>query len=148
MGKRSYRKLGELTRQHPETVRRYMQGQHPSVEFVTSLCHELDLNANWLLTGRGPMRASEVRGAALDAADPRELLSAVATALEELTHRVDRIEVFVQSMETRVRVQANGEKGPNGTERYVEGKAGDGESARRAGLVADAVGERARPDTD
>jgi hypothetical protein len=150
VGKRSYRVIGELTDQHPETVRRYLQGQHPSVEFVSALCTELDLNANWLLTGQGPMRASEVRGQALDNADPRELLSAVANALEQLTFRVDRIEVFVQSIETRLRVRHPDRERPSTPEAEpsVESKATNGQGTRRARTVADAIAKRPRPDAD
>ena len=38
VGDRTYRRVGEITSTHPETVRRYLQGQAPSVEFVMSLC--------------------------------------------------------------------------------------------------------------
>ena len=37
VGKRTYRSLSDLTGVHPETVRRYMQGQAPSVEFVSAV---------------------------------------------------------------------------------------------------------------
>lgn len=150
VGKRSYRVIGEMTDQHPETVRRYLQGQHPSVEFVSALCTELDLNANWLLTGQGTMRASEVRGHALHDADPRELLAAVANALETLTMRVDRIEVFVQSLETRLRVhQSDSVMTPTPeADSCVESKGSNDQGARRARGVADAIAQRPRPDAD
>lgn len=102
-GSMSYRALGDYTSQHPETVRRYMQGQAPSVEFLAALCSRFDLNAQWLLTGRGPQKQSDAKAHALREANPSELLSAVAEALERLTERVDRIELFVQTMETRLR---------------------------------------------
>ncbi len=41
----SYRELGELTGTNAETVRRYMQGQSPSVEFLTALCRRKGINA-------------------------------------------------------------------------------------------------------
>lgn len=105
-GERTFRHLGELTRTNSETVRRYMSGQAPSAEYLASFCEALGVNADWLLTGRGPMKRAEVRAHALQQADPAELLSAMAQTLERLIERVERIEVFVQTLETRVRGRA------------------------------------------
>lgn len=102
-GERTYRKIGEMTSTHPETVRRYLQGQSPSVEFVTALCKALSISGEWLLTGEGPMRIAEAKQHALRQADPGELLSAIAGTLDELGDRLDRVELFVQSLESRVR---------------------------------------------
>ena len=102
-GSRTYRKLAELTRTHPETVRRYMQGQAPSVEFLMSMCTALGISGEWMLTGNGPMLLSEARSYALKHADPTELLSAVADTIESLDNRVARLEMYVQTLESRVR---------------------------------------------
>ena len=102
-GNRTYRSLGELTGNHPETVRRYMQGQTPSVEFVSRLCEELKLNAEWVLLGKGPQRAADLRSETLRRADPTELLAAIASTLEELTERVANVERYVQQLDTRLR---------------------------------------------
>lgn len=99
----SYRKLGKLTETHPETVRRYMQGQAPSATFLTNMCRVLGISGEWLLTGRGPMKCTELRSHALSQADPSELMTAVANTLTDLCDRMDRIERFVQTLETRVR---------------------------------------------
>jgi len=105
IGNRSYRAVGELTDHNPETVRRYMSGKAPSVEFVAAICHKLDVHADWLLTGRGPVRASEVRAAALRGASPEDLLRAMSSTLEQIVQRVDRVETYVQTLETRVRTR-------------------------------------------
>lgn len=105
VGHLTYTALGTATRQHPETVRRYMQGAAPAVEFLTAVCSSFDVNAQWLLTGQGPLKQSQARAHALREANPAELLSAIAAALERLTTRVDRIELFVQTMETRLRAR-------------------------------------------
>lgn len=105
-GQRSYRVLGDLTGQNVETVRRYMLGQSPSVEFVSSLCASLGINGHWVLTGRGPIRASDIRSDALSSSTPADLLSAIAGALERLSDRVDRIEKYVQTLETRLRASS------------------------------------------
>jgi hypothetical protein len=102
-GSASYRKLGRLTDTHPETVRRYMQGQAPSATFLTNLCRVLNISGEWLLTGRGPMRCTDMRSHALSEADPSELMTAVANTLTDLCDRMDRLERFVQTMETRIR---------------------------------------------
>src|SRR5262245_11814116 len=65
VGDRTFRHIGELTKTHPETVRRYMGGQAPSTDFLAALCTTLSLNADWLLTGRGVMRLDEQRSQAL-----------------------------------------------------------------------------------
>jgi transcriptional regulator with XRE-family HTH domain len=99
---KTYRWIARVTGAHPETVRRYMQGQSPSVEFVTALCAQLKINAQWLLTGEGPMRRDEVRAHHLAEADPAELLAAIAATLDRLIERVDRLELFVQQLEVRI----------------------------------------------
>ncbi|MGV6814596.1 MAG: helix-turn-helix domain-containing protein [Phycisphaerales bacterium] len=102
-GQISYRKLGGLTDTHPETVRRYMQGQAPSATFLTNLCRVLGISGEWLLTGRGPMKVSQIKSHALGQADPSELMTAVANTLTDLCDRMDRLERYVQTLETRVR---------------------------------------------
>ncbi len=100
---RTYKHLSDLTGTHAESVRRYMQGQPPTVEFLSALCEGLGINGDWLLLGRGPMRREDVKIAALRSADPGELLTAMSGTMERLVERVDRIEVFVQTLETRLR---------------------------------------------
>ncbi len=102
-GDLSFRKLGRLTDTHPETVRRYMQGQAPSATFLTNLCSVMGISGEWLLTGRGPMKCAQMRSHALNQADPSELMTAVANTLTDLCDRMDRLERFVQGLETRIR---------------------------------------------
>jgi hypothetical protein len=40
---------------HPETVRRYLNGQRPSPEFLAALTREMGVSAAWLLLGEGDM---------------------------------------------------------------------------------------------
>ncbi|MEM7623684.1 MAG: hypothetical protein AAF235_10840 [Planctomycetota bacterium] len=103
VGERSYREIGDLTATHPETVRRYMQGQAPSVEFVAALATALRLSGNWLLAGAGPMRQQDVPREVLREADAGALLSAMAETITTLSDRLGRLELFVQTMETRIR---------------------------------------------
>lgn len=103
VGNRSCRHVADITGHNQETVRRYMAGQAPSVEFVSDLCRAMSLSAEWMLTGRGPMKLSEVRAHALNEANASELLSAVAATLEKLIERVERIELYLNTMETRLR---------------------------------------------
>lgn len=99
---RSYRQLSDLTGIHPETVRRYMQGQAPSAEFLAGLCSSLGLSAEWLLLGHGPMLCSDIPGHALGEASAADLLTAIAGTLEGLIDRVDRVELFMQALETKL----------------------------------------------
>lgn len=105
IGARSFRQVGELTDTNPETARRYLQGQTPSVEFLSAVCERFGVNGEWLLTGRGPMKAGEIRRAALQESSAGELLRALATTVERLTERVERLELFVQTLEARVRAR-------------------------------------------
>lgn len=103
VGKTTYRRLGQLTDTHPETVRRYMQGQSPGTEFLANLCRNLAINANWLLTGRGPMKLGDIRKQALSEAHAGDLLTAMANSISSIVDRLDRLELFVQGLDTRVR---------------------------------------------
>jgi transcriptional regulator with XRE-family HTH domain len=108
VGTKTYRQIAELTGTNHESVRRYLSGAAPSADFLASLCRTLRINADWLLTGRGPMRADEVRTAALRESPAPDLLNAMAASIERLLDRVDRIEAYVQTMETRVRATHTG----------------------------------------
>lgn len=159
-GDRTFRSVATMTGQNHETVRRYMQGSAPSVEFVSAFCVAFGLNANWLLTGRGPMKAAEIRGDALTQANPTELLTATAGTLEKLDGRVDRLEVFISTMESRIRASvvrppaatdageseptADGSAHGRGTQETTGDAAGN--QRERARRVADALGERPRED--
>lgn len=138
VGRRSYRELGQLTNTNHETVRRYMQGGSPSAEYLSGLCSALNINGEWLLTGQGPVHEAEIRAHALREANPSELLSAIAATLERLIERVERLEVFLQTMELRLRVAAGAVS------------SGDGPPAvsipRGVAEVADAVAQRAPTD--
>lgn len=135
IGRRTFRELGTLTSTHPETVRRYMQGHAPSVEFLATLAAALKINGEWLLTGRGPMFAADIKDHALRDANPGELLAAVAATLEKLTERVERIEVFLQTLELRLRAGA-----------AHHGEAGIVHVSDRVRSVADALPQRTPPD--
>ncbi len=146
-GDRTFRAIAEMTGHNSETVRRYMQGAAPSVEFVAAFCECFGLNANWVLTGRGPMKASEMRGEALSHANPTELLTATAGNIEKLDGRVDRLEVFVSTMESRIRASVARNGGTNEGSGETDGQERTaGGSTERARRVADALPERPRED--
>jgi transcriptional regulator with XRE-family HTH domain len=140
-GERTNRRLAELTKTNPETVRRYMQGSAPSVEFLSAVCKSLAISGDWLLTGRGPMKLDEVKTESLRQADPSELLSAMAGNIERLCERVDRIERYMQTMEIRLRARRNGD----GQQADKPGE-DDSPRVRKVKSVADAIAKRSRPD--
>lgn len=98
VGTRTYRHLGELTRTHHETVRRYMQGQTPSASFLANLCEELGLNANWLLNGHGPMHRADLRTTELQNAEASELFKGIAAHFDECRERLGRVEQAIQGL--------------------------------------------------
>jgi len=150
---KTFRAIGKLTDHNSETVRRYMQGQAPSVEFVTTFCDALGLNYEWLLTGQGPMKHAQVRTHALQQANPTELLTAVAGSLETVGTRLERLEIFVQTLEARIRTELAAmssagkakRKPTQGSARDDTQKTADGPD-QRARIVARAVTSRPRPD--
>jgi hypothetical protein len=84
-----------------------MQGQTPSADFLVALCSALGVNAQWLLTGHGPMLQADVKGHVLKAANATDLLTAMADTIERLIDRVQRLERFVQALDVRM-VAADG----------------------------------------
>lgn len=147
-GDRTYRSLGAMTNTHPETVRRYMQGQAPSVEFLAAMCHALGISGEWMLTGSGPMRLSEAKAHALRHADPSELLSAMAGNIEGLDDRLGRLEVFVQTLESRVRGEQEAQSYEPGTRALIEAKrsewGGPGGTSERAQRIGAAIAHASR----
>ncbi len=135
---KTYRWISRVTGIHPETVRRYMQGQSPSIDFVSSVCSQLQINPQWLLTGEGPMRRDEVRAHHLAEADPSELLAAIAATLDRLSERVDRLELFVQQLETHLSLVSTEPTGDDAT-RSDHGL---------AGRVGAALAQRSHEDAD
>lgn len=140
----TYRQVADRTGANAESVRRYMQGNAPSVEFVVSLCRCFGVSADWLLTGRGPMKAKDLKGYALGESSAGELFTAVAENLERLLGRVDRLERYMQTIETQLR----GLGATGGTE---SGHAHDAQQSAdppsvRVGQLREALAQRPRPD--
>ncbi|MFK7883747.1 MAG: hypothetical protein AB8F26_06140 [Phycisphaerales bacterium] len=154
IGKTTFRRLGDLTDTHPETVRRYMQGQSPSAPFLSKVCASFGICGEWLLTGKGPMKISEMRQHALREADASELLGAIAKNLSDLGERMDRLERFVQGLETRVRGSARTmpkDERTNGQPAFQANSSGPGpalSSDKAVGRIRDAVAKRASSDAD
>ena len=157
VGTRTYREVGGLTGTHHETVRRYLGGTPPSVEFLSGLCTALGISGEWRLPGRGPMRRVEVRGHALREATASDLVGAMAATLERTLDRVERLEVFVSTMETRLRARERDGAARGAAKRkrrrgsvHSRDEACPGSPdlplSRRVGGVADAFPERTRPD--
>ncbi len=128
-----------------------MQGQSPSVEFLAAFCPGLGINADWLLTGRGPVRTDQVRAHALQEADPAELHSAMATTISTLVERVDRLETYCQTLETRLRGQApqaesTAPKHPAPLSSDEDARTDPPQIVTRARRIADAVAKRPHHD--
>lgn len=50
-GHEPYRQIAKKTASCPETVRRYMHGARPSVQFLARVCEAYGVSADWLLFG-------------------------------------------------------------------------------------------------
>lgn len=154
VGRRTSKSVAEMTGTNAETVRRYLSGADPSVEFLAALCRAANVNGEWLLTGRGPMHRKHLRTHALDEASVSELLSAMARSLEKLALRVERLEHYAQTLEARVRaaglegtLETGGRDGGAESQRSEAGS-GDGASKGRARSIGDAVAQRPRAAAD
>ncbi len=148
-GQMTFRRLGEITNTNQETVRRYMSGQSPSAEFLAALCRAMGVNGRWLLTGQGPAKVTDLRAHALTEANSAELMTAISNTLTALIERVDRLETYMQTVDTRLRalqtaVAATGiTRGDERAERPDQGADGGGGAAERVGR---AVAERRAED--
>jgi len=155
VGRRSFREIADLTDHNSETVRRYLQGASPSVEFVAAFTKRFGVNAHWLLTGAGATYLKDAKADALSDANPAELLTQIAQLLEQLEGRLDRIEGFVQTLEVRVRHARSIADGDDvhgaASEAESKGSGGGapGNGAQgRAAAVADALPKRPSADAD
>lgn len=144
VGSRSYRAIADLTATHAETVRRYLQGQSPSVEFLGALCIALDISAHWMITGQGPKLRSEARAHALREASMADLLAAVAAAFDSLADRTGRIE-----RETHQTGASSDPPHPHASDATVTDPtphAAQSDTAERARRIAGGIAKRQRPD--
>lgn len=91
--------LSELTGTHPETVRRYMTGSTPSVDFVVSLCTALDVSPDWLLFGSGPMDRRDAPASVLKACSIEMLLGELALHLRQFDERLASVEQTIARLE-------------------------------------------------
>jgi len=127
VGDRSFRSLSEITGVNHESVRRYMQGSAPSTEFLQNLCNRLGINGDWLLTGKGPVRASDMKRHALDSADANDLLTAMANTLSALIARVERLERYTQLLESHLQA-----KEPNDAQAFEQRRGAGGAAVAQA----------------
>lgn len=140
VGRRTNREIGDMTGTHPETVRRYLHGQTPRVEFLAAFCEGLQINGDWLLTGRGRMHRTELRSQERRA-NATEQLREASAALERLIARVERMETMLKALES-----------PTGSHRGSNGvSSGHAPSPavivpRRVQQLADAAARRRRAD--
>ena len=105
---RSNRMIADLTGVPTETVRRYMRGQGPSAEFLTRFCGAMGISGDWLLMGRGPMRAANRIEPSSELDDVDDMaLSRMADQVESLRRRLDRLERRARSI-ARPIAQQNG----------------------------------------
>jgi hypothetical protein len=97
IGHLAIRHIGDRTGTNAEYVNRYLRGQPPPAEFIGAVCQAFDISGDWLLMGRGPMRASDARHHALRETGAPDLLSALSVSVQRLLERVDRVEEAVET---------------------------------------------------
>lgn len=146
LGKQTYRSLSRMTGTHPETVRRYMQGGTPSPEFLSEVCRVLSISGDWLLTGRGAMKVEDIQAQALRDANAVDLLAGLTGSMQVLIERIERLEVFIQTLDARTR-QSNGRRLAAGSadDTGTHGQPGADDSPA-AGRIGRAVSKRSSED--
>lgn len=86
------RRIGYSTGVHPQTARRYLTGDRPSIEFIIAFCGAFDVSADWLLTGRGCMRWPAMRSWAWQTCTMSELCRLLGDAMDSADGRVSALE--------------------------------------------------------
>lgn len=102
LGPQSYRAIAKLTEMNPESVRRYMHGREPSVEFISRVCLKLGVRADWILFGIEPVLEKDAERTAISSASITEILYAIVGVVERTVDRIDRIEAYIQTNEQRI----------------------------------------------
>lgn len=148
LGKQTYRSLSRLTGTHPETVRRYMQGGTPSPEFLSEVCRVLSISGDWLLTGRGAMKVEEIQAQALRDATAVDLLAGLTGSMQVLIERIERLEVFVQTLDTRTRQPGGRRLAPSASHDTGQGEKLGADGSPAAGRIGRALAERSPEDAD
>lgn len=102
-GHLTFRAIAELTGHHPETVRRYMRGQRPSVPFVVRLCRQLDISPHWLLTGEGEMKRNESPERVIAEMTTPELFEAIASTIDSVIAKIESMDARLAALEAASR---------------------------------------------
>jgi hypothetical protein len=54
-GDLTYQRIGQMTRTHPENVRRYLLTGSATVQFLAAFCDAFEVDPRWVLYGTGKM---------------------------------------------------------------------------------------------
>lgn len=90
-GGRSCGLVAKLTHTHPETTRRYLRGQMPSVEFIAAFADGVGVNLEWLIAGRGLMNRPESQPTV--PASILEVVDRSISALEDIRRQLKGVTV-------------------------------------------------------
>jgi hypothetical protein len=73
--------LARMTGSSADSVRRYLRGAAAPPDFLVRLAGATGVSLNWMLSGRGPIRRSEVLAISLERASTTDLLGELARRL-------------------------------------------------------------------
>lgn len=77
-------------------VRNYINGSYPKIEFVINICEKLEINYEWILTGKGEIYASS----SPEEVDLNKKPSAVTDGLKE--RYISLLERTVANLESKI----------------------------------------------
>ena len=79
-------KMAKILSTSEANIRNYRANREPKIEFLTRIAEYLEINYEWLLTGRGTMLKSEISEKNIDYKEKYiEALEKIITLQEELT---------------------------------------------------------------
>lgn len=76
-------KLAERINIPARTIVSYETGRTPSLDFLTQLCNEMNVNANWFISGKGEMFINEQNKIDLNKIDKTEFKKMFMECMKE-----------------------------------------------------------------
>lgn len=76
-------KLAEKINIPARTIVSYETGRTPSLDFLTQLCNEMNVNANWFISGKGEMFINEQNKIDLNKIDKTEFKKMFMECMKE-----------------------------------------------------------------
>lgn len=91
------RQVAAIVGMNHETVRRYLKGANPSIEFIKQVCVHYGVLADWLVLGDGPRTREDLKDELLEGLDSERFAEAWAERFTRFENRLVAIEHLLTS---------------------------------------------------